>query len=108
MEDKETKVLTPEEKRKFDGVTIEEGNVTGDISYEEAKDKEEENPFTYSQGTFKVYTLSRLSLRQKLSIAVCILLFFIVLFFFGGFILVGFLVLTAIGAVISLLSKFLR
>ena len=46
MEDKETKVLTPEEKRKFDGVTIEEGNVTGDISYEEAKDKEEENPFS--------------------------------------------------------------
>ncbi len=96
-----TKVLTEEEKRQFDGVTIDEGGST----YEgDQPTSTHTDPYT-NDGSFKVYSLTPDTLLKKVLLGVIIAGIVLLIFFFGGVFLVGFLAVTFIGAVFSILRK---
>lgn len=93
----DTRVLSDEERRNFQGVTINEGNGSEDEG--ERSDCDERTPFV------KVYTLQSLSLWQKIALAIVTVAALALIFFVGGIFLMGFFIVVAVGAVLSLLRK---
>lgn len=110
-----TQVLSEEERRSFDGITLEEDGST----YEE---KKVEDPFSTfgsfgsEQGAqegmpFKVYTLSSISWKWKLLaglvVAAVIAIVLSILFFFGSFIVVGIVTILAIMVLMRIIRSLL-
>ncbi len=107
--DKETTVLTEEEKRSFDGITIDEETQETYTNKDVERNKFEE-AWYQSRGEedipgVKVYTWSGLSLVSKVLVALAVVGLLVALFFLGWIFLVGFVVVAVIGAIFSLLKS---
>ena len=107
--EKEAIILTEEEKRSFDGITIDEE--TQETYTEQGGDRNKfEEAWYQSRGEedipgVKVYTWTGLSLVTKVLIGLAVVGLLIALFFLGWIFLVGFVVVAAIGAIFSLLKS---
>lgn len=101
-----TTVLTDEERRSFQGMTIDEDG-------QETKGSDmnsEGNPFAegrFSQGTempgIKVYTWSSLGWKGKLILALVVCIVLAIVVFFGSIFLIGFGVIAGLTAIVTLL-----
>ncbi|MBM6824152.1 hypothetical protein [Veillonella magna] len=101
-----TTVLTDEERRSFQGMTIDEDG-------QETKGSDmnsEGNPFAegrFSQGTgmpgIKVYTWSSLGWKGKLILALVVCIVVAIVIFFGSIFLIGFGIIAGLAAIVTLL-----
>lgn len=101
-----TTVLTDEERRSFQGMTIDEDG-------QETKGSDmnsEGNPFEegrFSQGTgmsgIKVYTWSSLGWKGKLILALVVCIVVAIVIFFGSIFLIGFGIIAGLAAIVTLL-----
>lgn len=105
-QDKETRVLTDEERASFDGVTIDENGEelhTEDI----ARNRQQwqgQNPF--GDGVkVKVFRWNSMSLLTRILIGIVIGTLLAVLFFFGGIVLT---VIAAVAVVVGIISFIIR
>lgn len=106
-----TTVLTDEERRSFQGMTIDEDG-------QETKGSDmnsEGNPFTegrFSQGTgmpgIKVYTWSSLGWKGKLILALVVCIVLAIVIFFGSIFLIGFGIIAGLAAIVTLLRIMYR
>ncbi len=107
--DKETTVLTEEEKRNFDGITIDEN--TQEAYTESGVERNTfEEAWYQTRGEedipgVKVYTWSGLSLMTKILIGLAVVALLVALFFVGWVFLVGFVVFAVVGAILTLFKK---
>ncbi|MBS4913795.1 MAG: hypothetical protein KHZ77_06465 [Veillonella sp.] len=112
---KRTSVLTEEERRAFDGVTIDE-----DGREQSEEDIRRENRAQtngsydgYSRDEYtqqaipgiKIFTLSSIGWKGKLLIVAVSVILLTILFFFGSLFLIGFLVLAIGVGIVALLRK---
>lgn len=112
-DERETKILTDEEKDSFDGVTIEEeGNsvreetqsARGDGSqdwYPENGRRPSSGNESFGNERFKVYRFSSGSLLTTVIIGLIIVAFLVIAFFFSGIFLIGAAIAAVIGLVLS-------
>lgn len=101
-----TTVLTDEERRSFQGMTIDEDG-------QETKGSDmnsEGNPFAegrFSQGIgmpgIKVYTWSSLGWKGKLILALVVCIVLAIVVFFGSIFLIGFGIIAGLAAIVTLL-----
>lgn len=116
-ETKNTNVLSDEERRAFDGMTIDEdGREQSEEDIRRAKQAETKDTYEYGreQGPYgayegfpkmKVYTFSSLDWKGKLVLATLAAVVLGVLFFFGSLFLIGFSVVAIGVALLALLRK---
>lgn len=97
----ETQVLTEEERKNFQGVTIDENGRTDEESTPSGANGRYES-FGTRSGTFKVYTFSGTSLWKKILLGVLVLSILGAVIFFGGIFLIVFALMAVLGAVFSL------
>ncbi len=106
-EDNRTRVLTDDERRQFDGVTIDE--IGDGIHVEEGPTKETQYGSGYNNGqnpfgnntNFKVYTLGASSWLTRLILIAILAIIGAIVFFFGGIIVTIIGVIFVVGAIIS-------
>ena len=111
---KQTSVLSEEERRSFDGMTIDEN---GREQSEEEIRRENRAKTNAIFGGFrrdssdqtspgiKIFTISSLGWKGKLIMAAVAVALFSVLTFFGGLFLIGFIVLAVGAGLLALLRK---
>lgn len=113
-ETKNTNVLSDEERRSFDGLTIdEEGREQSEEDIRRAKQAETKEAYEYGRDEnsydgfpkMKVYTFSSLGWKGKLVLATLAAVALGVLFFFGSLFLIGFSVVAVGVALLALLRK---
>ncbi|SUP41382.1 hypothetical protein [Veillonella criceti] len=113
-ETKNTNVLSDEERRSFDGLTIdEEGREQSEEDIRRAKQAETKGAYEYGRDKnsydgfpkMKVYTFSSLGWKGKLVLATLAAVALGVLFFFGSLFLIGFSVVAVGVALLALLRK---
>lgn len=103
----ETTILTDEEKRGFQGVTLEEDG-RGDYTETTVKSpysQEDTNTRQQSFGTFKVYTWQDISWFKKIIIGLILVGILVPLSLFGGIILIGVVVVAIVGMILTLLRS---
>ncbi len=102
----ETTVLTDEEKRKFDGITIDESTQDPEESPKIIDDFGYENENPYGERVrIKVFSLHDISWPVKILMGLAFLALLVLSVFLGGFILIGMVALGVIGIFISILRQ---
>lgn len=111
---KQTSVLSEEERRSFDGMTIDENG--REQSEEEIRRENRAKTNAIFGGVrrdssdqtipgIKIFTISSLGWKSKLIMAAVAVALFSVLTFFGGLFLIGFIVLAVGAGLLALLRK---
>ena len=99
MEEKKTNVMSEEEKRNFDGVTIDSDSgqafESGDFPEVERRTYESARP------RVKVYSFSGGGLLRNLILLAVVAAAVILSLLFGGIFLIGFIIVAIIGAILS-------